>query len=73
MTRVVLGSNVPVSAGRAECGALAVIREGCLPDRFQVYVSDPLQAEAERPHAKPYFVRRLRNLTCLRSPLLSPQ
>ncbi len=35
MTRVVLGTNVLVSAVRAERGALAMIREGWLTGRFQ--------------------------------------
>ena len=59
MTRVVLDTNVLVSTVRAERGALAVIREGWLTGRFQVYVSEPLLAEVERTLAKPYFVARL--------------
>ena len=58
MSRVVLDTNVLVSAVRAERGALAIIREGWLTGRFQVYVSEPLLAEVERTLAKPYFATR---------------
>ncbi len=59
MTRVVLDTNVLVSSVRAERGALAIIREGWLTGRFQVYVSEPLLAEVARTLAKPYFATRL--------------
>lgn len=59
MIRVVLDTNVLVSAVRADRGPLAVIREGWLTGRFQVYVSEPLLAEVERTLAKPYFADRL--------------
>ena len=55
MIRVVLDTNVVVSAIRAERGPLAVIREAWLAGRFQVSVSDPLLEEVERTLAKPYF------------------
>lgn len=59
MTRVVLDTNVLVSAVRVDRGPLAVIRESWLTGRCQVYVSDPLLAEVERTFAKPYFAERL--------------
>ncbi len=59
MIRVVLDTNVLVSAVRADRGPLAVIREGWLTGRFQVYVSEPLLAEVERTLSKPYFAERL--------------
>jgi putative PIN family toxin of toxin-antitoxin system len=57
--RVVLDTNVLVSAVRAESGPLAVIREGWLSGRFQVYVSEPVLDEVERTLTKPYFAERL--------------
>jgi putative PIN family toxin of toxin-antitoxin system len=59
MMRVVLDTNVIVSAIRAERGPLAIIREGWLRGRFHVVVSDPLLAEVERTLTKPYFAARL--------------
>ena len=59
MIRVFLDTNVLVSAVRADRGPLAVIREGWLTGRFQVYVSEPLLDEVERTLTKPYFAARL--------------
>ena len=59
MTRVVLDTNVLVSAVQAERGALVVIREDWLSGRFEVYVSEPLLTEVERTLAKPYFATRI--------------
>lgn len=59
MIRVVLDTNVLVSAVRADRGPLAVIREGWLTGRFQVYVSEQLLDEVERTLTKPYFAARL--------------
>lgn len=60
MTRVILDTNVIVSAVRADRGPLAaVIREGWLTGRFQIYVSAPLLDEVERTLLKPYFTERI--------------
>ncbi|PSR32322.1 MAG: putative toxin-antitoxin system toxin component, PIN family [Sulfobacillus benefaciens] len=59
MIRVVLDTNVLVSAVRADRGPLAAIREGWLTGQFQVYVSKPLLDEVERTLTKPYFAARL--------------
>lgn len=59
MIRVVLDTNVLVSAVRAESGPLATIREGWLTGRFQVYVSEPILDEVDRTLTKPYFAERL--------------
>ncbi len=59
MIRVVLDPNVLVSAVRAGRGPLAVIREGWLSGRFQVYVSESLLTEVEHTLTKPYFAERL--------------
>ena len=59
MIRVVLDTNVLVSAVRADRGPLAVIREGWLSGLFQVYVSGPFLTEVEHTLTKPYFAERL--------------
>lgn len=59
MIRVVLDTNVLVSAIRADQGPLAVIREAWLAGQFQVYVSEPLLDEVARTLQKPYFAIRL--------------
>ncbi len=59
MIRVVLDTNVLVSAVRADRGPLSVICESWLTGRFQVYVSGPLLDEVERTLTKPYFAARL--------------
>ncbi len=59
MIRVVLDTNVLVSAVRTDRGLFAVIRESWLTRRFQVYVSEPLLDEVERTLTKPYFAERL--------------
>ena len=59
MIRVVLDTNVLVSAVRADRGPLAVIRESWLTGQVQVYVSQPLLDEVERTLTKPYFAARL--------------
>ena len=59
MIRVVLDTNVLVSAVHADRGPLAVIREGWLTGRFQVCVSEPLLDEVKRTLTKPYLAARL--------------